>query len=135
MTSVIKQAIITKLNELYPTINVYDEKVSQLNEGGFFIYIKKHDYEKQFSNRYKSTLLVALDYYPLTKQKMNEMEAVKLAIFRAFDLVGGFRILSKSATITDGLLNMNMTIQYTEIKNTENTLMQTMASELKQKED
>lgn len=135
MTSVIKQAIITKLNELYPTIDVYDEKVSQLNEGGFFIYIKKHDYEKQFSNRYKSTLLIELDYYPLTEHKMKEMEAVKLAVFKAFDLVGGFRILSKTATITDGLLNMNMTIQYTEIKNTEDTLMQTMASKLKQKED
>lgn len=135
MTTAIKQAITTKLTQLYPKISVYDEKVSQLDEGGFFIYIKKHDYEKEISNRYKSTVVVELIYYPSTAYKMKEMEEIKLEIFKEFDLVGGFRLLSKTASIMDDRLNMNMTIKYTETKNTESTLMQAMTSELKQKED
>lgn len=135
MTYAIKQAIANRLTELYPKIIVYDEKVSQLNEGGFFIYIKKHDYEKQFSNRYKSIVLVEVEYYPSTEQKMHEMEEVKLTIFKAFDLVEGFRVQGKTANITEDRLYINMAIKYTELENTESILMQAMTSKLKQKED
>lgn len=135
MTYGVKEAIAKKLTELYPQIIVYDEKVSQLNEGGFFIYIKKHDYEKKSSNKYQSTVLVEIEYYPSTEKKMNEMEEIKLGIFRDFDLVEGFRIQGKTANMTEDRLYINMTIKYEEVKNTEPILMQRMTSKLENKED
>jgi len=129
MISSIKQAIVNKLLELYPSgYTIYDEDVPQnFKKKSFFITLIEQDYNKRLNTKYKS--LMSFDVAYFSDKKVTEIKTdcilVQLNILRAFDLIGGYRILNKRAKITDNVLHFIFDVKYSEFKEEIATIMQT----------
>lgn len=125
MIAKIKQAIVNKLIELYPSANVHDETIPQDFKGGsFFITVIESSYKKMIGSRNKGVVMFDLAYYPTSDiyNQNNECHEVVMNIFREFEL-NGFRIQDKSSSITDDVLHMQFTVNYREIKLSDEIVM------------
>lgn len=119
MVNRIKNAIADKLSELYPSSNIYDEFVSQgFKNGSFFIDVINQDYVHSLFKSGQSTVQFDISYFPKEdKRKNNEMEEVKVNLLRAFNVLDGFRLTSKTSEIVDDVLHVQVKVNYREIKN------------------
>ncbi|QHI72898.1 phage tail terminator family protein [Aminipila terrae] len=118
MVNSIKQAIADKLVELYPLSTVYDENVPQnFKMPSFLISLINQDYEKRINQKYKSCVSFNIDYFSgQSTAKINlDCLNVQLDLFRAFDLIGSYRVLNKQAKITDKVLHFTFDINYSEM--------------------
>jgi hypothetical protein len=123
----IKQAIVFKIKELYPTATIYDEQIPQgFDDGSFFIDIIDVSRKKLLENKAKGALSVDLSYFPSDTEETdirNECNLIGENLLREFDLVGGFRISEKTYTITDDVLHVQFKVKYREIKTIAETKM------------
>jgi len=127
MMSNVKQAIVNKLLELYPTNKIYDEDLPQdFIKPYFLITLTNQDYHKRLNNKYKSSISFDISYY--SSKATSEIKAdfldVQLNLLRLLDSVGTYRVLNKQATIKDNALHFTFNINYSEIKEEANTLIQ-----------
>jgi hypothetical protein len=118
MTSEIKQAIVNKLLELYPSYTIYDEDIPQnFKTPCFLITVIEQNYSKRLNTKFKSTVSFDVAYFSNQKtETRNDCYNMQLVLLRNFDLVGGYRILNKQANITDDVLHFIFDINYSEIK-------------------
>ena len=119
MISEIKQAIVNKLLEMYPTYTIYDEDVPQnFKTPSFLLTLIEQNYGKRLDNKYNSTVSFDVAYFSNKgKNKIkSDCQAVQVNLLRAFDLVGGFRIRNLQATIVDNVLHITFDVRYSEIK-------------------
>jgi hypothetical protein len=118
MISNVKQVIATKLKQLYPSHTIYDEDVPQnFREPSFLIALTNQDYGKRLNTKFKSLLSFDIAYFS-DKGKTDikeDCQDVQMMLFRAFDLVGGYRILNKQATIVDNVLHFTFNIEVSEM--------------------
>jgi hypothetical protein len=112
------QAIADKIKELYPSATIYDESVPQgFKDGSFFISVIDDSYSKSIANRFKGSVSFDLAYFPSNMNNLNnECFQVSQNVFRAFDLLSGFRITGKTSNVTDDVLHMQFVVKYREIK-------------------
>lgn len=127
MISNVKQVIAAKLKQLYPNNTIYDEDVPQnFREPSFLITLTNQDYGKLLNTKFKSLLSFDIAYFS-DKGKTDikeDCQDVQMMLFRAFDLVGGYRILNKQATIVDNVLHLTFDVSVSEIKIEDGTPMQ-----------
>lgn len=120
MINDIKQAIADKLKALYPVNKIYTEDVPQdSKKPSFMIALAEQDYNKRLSNKYKSLLTFDVSYFSdKSKTEIKEdCQNIQMALFRGFDLVGGYRIKSKQATTVDNVLHFTFNIEVSEMLN------------------
>lgn len=128
MISDIKQAIVNKLLELYPTYTIYDGDVPQnFKTPSFLITLFDQDYSKRMNSKFKSLLSFDIAYFSDKKitEIKNDCHRVQLDILRSFDLIGTFRAQNKQATITDNVLHVTFDVNYSEMKVETSTPMRT----------
>lgn len=130
MISSVKQAIVNKLSELYPSSDgytIYDEDIPQnFMKPSFLITLKDQNYSKRMNVKFKSLLSFDLTYFSnkeVTGIKADCLE-VELTLFRGFDIIDTYRVLNKHATITDNVLHLTFDVNYSEINATVETKMQ-----------
>jgi len=122
MQNSVKQAIVDKLNALFPVANgytVYDDNVPQGATTPYFLILLTNQVNsKRLSTKYKSTLSFDLAYYSNkgTTEIRADCYGVQEIILRAFDLVGTYRVRNKAAKITDNVLHITFDISYSEMK-------------------
>ena len=119
MINDVKQAIVNKLLELYPTYTIYDEDVPQnFKTPSFLVTVIEQSYGKRIANKYNSTITFDVAYF--SDKGKNEIKSdcqeVQVNLLRAFDLMGGFRAQSLQATIVDNVLHITFDVNYSEIK-------------------
>ena len=127
MISNVKQVIAAKLKQLYPSHTIYDEDVPQnFREPSFLITLTNQDYEKRLNTKFKSLLSFEIAFFSgKDKTEIKEdCQKVQMALFRAFDLVGGYRILNKQATTVDNVLHLTFDVSVSELKVEDGTLME-----------
>jgi len=119
MTSEIKQAIVNKLLELYPSYTIYDEDIPQnFKTPSFLITVIDQNYSKRLNTKFRSTVSFDIAYFSHQKTDIkNDCYNVQSFLLRNFDLVGGYRILNKQASITDNVLHFTFNVHYSEIQN------------------
>lgn len=136
MITSVKQAIINKLLELYPGYTIYDEDVPQkFKTPSFLIIVIEQDYEKRIANKYRSLLSFDVAYFSdkgSTEVKEDCLNK-QIKLFRAFDLIGGYRILNKQARITDNVLHFTFNVSYSEMEEQKETLVQTISANIERK--
>ena len=127
MISNVKQVIAAKLKQLYPNNTIYDEDVPQnFREPSFLITLASQDYGKLLNTKFKSLLSFDIAYFS-EKEKTEikgDCQGVQMMLFRAFDLVGAYRILNKQATIVDNVLHLTFDVSVSEMKAEDGTPMQ-----------
>ena len=127
MINDVKQAIADKLKALYPVNKIYTEDVPQdFKKPSFMIVLADQDYNKRLSNKFKSLLSFDVAYFS-DKSKMEikeDCQNVQMALFRGFDLVGGYRIKSKQATTVDNVLHFTFKVEISEMLIEDYTKMQ-----------
>lgn len=127
MINSIKQAIVNKLLELYPSSTIYDEDIPQnFKKPSFLIALTDQYYSKILNIKYKSLLSFDVAYFSnkeVTEIKANCLD-VQLNLFRGFDLIGNYRAFNKQAIITDNVLHFTFDISYEEINLSLETKMQ-----------
>ena len=127
MINNIKQAISDKLKQLYPRHTIYDEDVPQnFREPSFLITLTNQDYGKLLNTKFKSLLSFDISFFSdKDKTEIKEdCQGVQMALFRAFDLVGGYRILNKQASIVDNILHFTFDVSVSEMIEEDSTKMQ-----------
>jgi hypothetical protein len=140
MISDIQKAIAVECAYLYPSCTVYkDYDPQNFKTPSFLITIADHTYGKRTGTINNSLVSFDLQYFsgvPTTNIAgiRADCHAVQENLFRAFDIVGIFRILNKSARITDEVLHFTFDIKYSEIKTVTETAMQTMTEKTGLKE-
>jgi hypothetical protein len=119
MVAEIKQAIVYKLKELYPTHKRYADDIPQkFTPPAFVIFQISQDYSKRLNTKNKSRISFDIAYFsdkPVTAIK-SDCLVVQETLFREFDLVGTFKVLNKSAEIVDNVLHFTFDINYSEVK-------------------
>lgn len=119
MIDSIKQAIVNKLLELFPSYTIYDEDIPQnFKKKSFLITLTDQDYNKRLNN--KSSSLLSFDISYFSNKSVSEIKSdcleVQLKLLRGFDLIGTHRVISKQVTITDNVLHFTFNVNYFEIK-------------------
>lgn len=127
MISNIRQAIADQLKQLYPTSTIYVEDVPQnFREPSFLISLIKQDYGKRVNIKFNSLLSFDVAYF--SDKGMADIKEdcheVQTNLFRAFDLIGGYRILNKQGTIVDHVLHVTFDVSVSEIKTESSIRMQ-----------
>lgn len=128
MINSVKQAIVDKLSEIYPTYTVYDEDIPQkFNKPSFLIVLINQDYGKRMNRKFKSTISFDISYFTdkSTAETKEDCLNVQLNLFRSFDLIDNFRVANKQATITDNVLHFTFDVNYSEIKTDTEIFMKT----------
>ena len=131
MINDVKQAIVNKLLELYPTYTIYDEDVPQnFKTPSFLVTVIEQSYGKRLADKYNSTVSFDLAYF--SDKGKNEVKSdcqeVQVNLLRAFDLVGTFRAQNLQATIVDNVLHITFDVNYSELKIEEFAKMQKQAT-------
>lgn len=118
MVNEIKQAIADKLHELYPQATIYDENVPQgFKTPSFLIVLIESSYKKAIDDKYSAFASFDLAYFPAAQYDMkNECYEVSQNILRAFDVLNGYKIMNKTASIVDDVLHVKFEVKYREIK-------------------
>ena len=134
MISDVKQAIVNKLLELYPTYTIYDEDIPQnFKTPSFLVTVIEQNYGKRLANKYNSTVSFDVAYF--SDKGKNEIksdcQAVQVNLLRAFDLMGGFRAQNLQATIVDNVLHITFNVNYSELKIEEFAKMQKQTTKTK----
>lgn len=125
MISDIKQAIVSVLNTLYPSNIIYDENIPQdFEKPSFIIYLINQVYSKRMNIKFNCLLSFDIAYFSNEVEVKNDCLNVQLNLFRAFDLIGNYRVLNKKATISDNVLHFTFDIRYSEINQEEFVKMQ-----------
>ena len=119
MINDVKAAITAKLNVVFPDCAVYDEYIQQyFKTPSFIVNIIEIDYQKRMSNKYDARFSFDVAYF--TDKGKEETKAdclhVQILLFRAFDIVGAYRILDKNASITDDVLHFKFKVHASEIR-------------------
>jgi len=129
MINSVKQAIVNKLLELYPSgYTIYDEDIAQnFNKKSFLITLIEQDYNKRIKDKYKSRMSFDLAYFSdkIVTEIKSDCLNVQLNLLREFDLIGTYRVLNKQATMTDNVLHFTFDVNYSEIKTESSIPMQT----------
>ena len=131
MINDIKQAIASKLLEVFPGYTIYDEDIPQnFKTPSFLVTVIEQDYGKRLVNKYNSTVSFDVAYF--SGKGKNEIksdcQAVQVNLLRAFDLMGGFRAQNLQATIVDNVLHITFDVNYSELKIEEFAKMQTQTT-------
>ncbi|MGE4284887.1 MAG: DUF6838 family protein [Clostridia bacterium] len=119
MINSIKQSIVNKLLELYPSYTIYDEDIPQnFKKPSFLITLIEQDYSKRMNVKFNSLLPFDVAYF--SDKSIAEVKAdclgLQLTMLREFDLIGTYRVLNKQARITDNVLHFTFDIKTSEIK-------------------
>jgi hypothetical protein len=128
MISSVKQAIVNKLLELYPTHTIYDEDIPQsFKKPSFLINLYDQDYKKRLNTKNASQLSFDIAYFSnkLVTEVKEDCQGVQLNLLRGFDLIGTFRVFNKRAQTVDNVLHLTFDIRYSESKDEALTAMQT----------
>ena len=131
MINDVKQAIVNKLLELYPTYTIYDEDIPQnFKTPSFLVAVIEQSYGKRLDNKYNSTVSFDVAYFSDKgkNETKSDCQAVQVNLLRAFDLMGGFRAQSLQATIVDNVLHITFDVSYSELKIEEFAKMQTQTT-------
>lgn len=126
MISDVKAAIISKIQEIYPSgYTIYDEDLPvSVSKPAFLIQITNQSYSRQAGNKYLSELSFDISYYSAQTAIRADMIGVQEAMLQAFDLIGTYQIKNKVAKITDNVLHFTFNIRYSEAKEEAITFMQ-----------
>lgn len=126
MISDVKEAIVNKLKEIYPTgYVIYDEVLPETNsKPSFLIAITNQSYSKRFNNKYNSVLSFDVAYYSDQTAVRADCIRVQEDLLRAFELIGTFLVREKNAKITDNVLHFTFDIRYSEFIEEQSVLMQ-----------
>lgn len=119
MITDIKQAIVDKLLEVYPGYKIYDEDIPQgFKTPSFYISLIEQDYSKRINNKYRSRPSFDIAYFSDkgNNEIKNDCYDKQIKLFRAFDLIGTYRVTDKLANVTDNVLHFTFSISYSEIK-------------------
>ena len=131
MVNSVRQAIVDKLLGLYPVNKVYTDDIPQnFKKPSFIIYLIDQNYGKRMNIKFKSLLSFDVAYYSnkgVTEIK-SDCQNMQLALFRAFDLMGTYRVLNKNAETVDNVLHFTFDINYSEMKVEIGTPMQTQTT-------
>ena len=117
MINNVKQAIVNKLNELYPDYTIYDEDVSEhIETPSFKITLIEQYYNKKLNTRFQSSLTFDIAYFSdkRVEEIKNDCYFVQSKLLKGFDRVGPYRIMNKQAKITDQVLHFTFNVSYTE---------------------
>ena len=118
MINSVRQEIVNKLLELYPTHTIYVDDVPQkFKKPSFLINLIDQDYDKRMNVKFNSLLSFDVAYFSNLSEVKEDCQEVQLKLFRAMDLIGSYRALNKQATITDNVLHFTFNINYSEIMN------------------
>lgn len=124
MISNVRQEVVNKLLELYPTHTVYVDDVPQrFKKPSFLINLIDQDYNKRMNRKFDSLLSFDVAYFSNAKDKKEDCQNVQLELFRGMDLLATYRVLNKQASITDNVLHFIFDINYSEIINETHTKM------------
>jgi hypothetical protein len=119
MISEIKQAIVNKLQELYPAYPIYMDDVPQsFTKPAFIIFLVEQEYKKRINSKYIGRIRFDLTYYsdkPTTEVKI-DCQRVLENLFREFDLIGTFRAINKKTELVDNVWHFTFDIKYSEMK-------------------
>lgn len=125
MISDIKESIKSKLLELYPGNVIYDEDLPEtLTKPSFLIQITSQSYNRRIGNRYISDLIFDISYFSDQTAVRADYIAVQEKLLQSFDLIGTHQVRSKVAKITDNVLHFTFEIRYSEMVDTEVSVMQ-----------
>ena len=130
MVNDVKQAIVDKLNTLFPVADgytVYADNVPQdCTTPYFLILLTKQVYSKRLNTKYRSTLSFDLAYYSNkeTAEIRTDCYGVQEFILRAFDLIGTYRVKNKNIQIADNILHITFDVSYSEMKDESIVYMQ-----------
>jgi hypothetical protein len=118
MVNEIKQAIADKLRELYPDAAIYDGNVPQgFKTPSFLIVLIESSYKKAIHDKCSASASFDVAYFPAAQYDMkNECYEVSQNILRTFDVLNGYKIMNKTASVTDDILHVKFTVKYREIK-------------------
>lgn len=118
MINNIRQAIVDKLAEIYPSYTIYADDVPQnFKQQSFLITLIDQDYSKRINTKYKSLLSFDVAYFSkLTIDIKADCQNKQVELFREFDLIGTYRVLNKKAATVDNVLHFTFDINYSEIK-------------------
>ncbi|XOQ44297.1 MAG: Phage protein [Clostridium sp.] len=127
MINDVKQAIVNKLLELYPTYTIYDEDVPQnFKKPSFLVTMIEQNYGKRLNNKYNSTIAFDVAYF--SDKGKNEIksdcQAVQVNLLRTLNTLDTFRVQNLQANITDNVLHITFDVSYSEIKTKEFSKMQ-----------
>ena len=128
MINSVKQAIVNNLAEIYPGRTIYDEDVPQnFKVPSFLITLIDQDYNKRMNVKFRSLLSFDIAYF--SDKEVTEIKTdciyVQQALFRGFDTIETYRVINKQSNVTDNVLHFTFGINYSEIKATMETKMQT----------
>jgi len=127
MINNIKQAIASKLSEVFTGYKIYDEDIPQnFKKPSFLITVIDQNYGKRLNNKYKSTVSFDLAYF--SDKGKNEIksdcQAVQVNLLRTLNTLDTFRVQNLQANITDNVLHITFDVSYSEIKTKEFAKMQ-----------
>lgn len=117
MINDVKQAIVNRLNELYPDDTIYDEDVSEhMETPSFKITLIEQHYNKKLNTRFQSSLSFDIAYFSdkRVEEIKNDCYFVQSKLLKGFDRVGSFRVMNKQAKITENVLHFTFNVNYTE---------------------
>ncbi len=126
MIDEIIQAIANKLAELYPDYEIYDDDVPQdFSTPSFLIVLADHDYSKRIHGN-SGTVIMDVAYFSDkgTQEIKSDCRMVQENLLRSFDAIGVFRATGKNARTVDNVLHLTFNVKYSEIKVTDETVMQ-----------
>lgn len=114
---------------MFPAVTkrYYDDIPQNFKPPAFVLFLIEQGYEKRLDKKYRSTVSFDLAYFSdkdTAKVKSDCLEKQE-ALLRGFDLVGGFRVINKTARITDNVLHLIFDVKYSETIPNTGTKMQT----------
>lgn len=119
MISEIRQAIMDKLAEILPAVTrrYLDNVPQNFKPSAFLLTVIDQEYGKRFSTKYKSTISFDLAYFSDagTADIKSDCLAKQEVLMRGFDFVGTYKVLNKTARITDNVLHLLFDIRYSEM--------------------
>lgn len=133
MLSEVKQAIIDKLETLYPppTFTIYDDNVPQnFKTPSFQLFLFDQNYSKRLGKKYKGLLSFDLAYFSNKEISDTRMDCLGIqeTLLHELDLAGTYRIQNKQAKITDNVLHVTFDIGYSEMIAETGTAMQSQTT-------
>lgn len=126
MITDVKQAIISKLQEVYPVgYIIYDENLpDSVSKPAFLISLTNHKSSSRINNKFINILNFDLSYYSDKMDLKADCFLVQEELLRKLDIVSTYRALNKNARITDNVLHITFEIRYSEIIEESSSLMQ-----------
>lgn len=131
MISDIKNAIVYKLKELYPTYKRHADDIPQkFTPPAFVIFEIDQDYTTRLNTKYSGRISFDVAYFSdkPSQEIKSDCLTIQETLLREFNLIGTtnkFRVLNKNARITDNVLHITFDVKYSEMKVATGAKMQT----------